>query len=307
VLFEEEVKAVIELASFSRFSETHQAFLDQLTESIGIVLNTIAATCARRLLKQSQLLTTEAAEPAGRAQEDQRAPGSSSRDAAPLRGALRTQQDKLRRPTRSSRRRRSLLEVQKREVETKNREVSVAKTALEEKAEQLQLTSRYKSQFLANMSHELRTPLNSLLILSKLLSDNPDGNLSDKQREFAKTIHAAGADLLSLINDILDLSKIESGTVTIEAGDVGFQELAEHAERTFRHEAEARRLNFKVTIDPRLPCGHAHRCQEAAAGAAQPPVERLQVHRNRQRCADDRPRRWLAFARRESVGVVLCL
>jgi CheY-like chemotaxis protein len=146
-----------------------------------------------------------------------------------------------------------LLEIQKREVEGKNREVSVAKTALEEKAEQLQLTSRYKSQFLANMSHELRTPLNSLLILSKLLSENPDGNLTDKQREFAKTINAAGNDLLALINDILDLSKIESGTVSLEAGDVGFRDLADNLERTFRQIADERGLSFTLRLDPRLP------------------------------------------------------
>jgi CheY-like chemotaxis protein/nitrogen-specific signal transduction histidine kinase len=138
-------------------------------------------------------------------------------------------------------------------VEGKNREVSVAKSALEEKAEQLSLTSRYKSQFLANMSHELRTPLNSLLILSKLLIENPEGNLSDKQREFSRTIHAAGTDLLSLINDILDLSKIESGTVSLEIGDVGFDDLVDHMERTFRQVADERKLGFDIEVDGQLP------------------------------------------------------
>ncbi|MDQ3557652.1 MAG: response regulator, partial [Pseudomonadota bacterium] len=254
VLFEEEVKAVIELASFSRFSETHQAFLDQLTESIGIVLNTIAANMRTEgLLKQSQLLTGELQSQ----QEELKTTNERlEQQAATLRRSeelLRMQQDTLQTTNEELEDKARLLEVQKREVETKNREVSIAKTALEEKAEQLQLTSRYKSQFLANMSHELRTPLNSLLILSKLLSDNPDRNLTDKQREFARTIHAAGADLLGLINDILDLSKIESGTVSIEVGDVGFRDLAEHAERTFRHEAEERKLTFKVELDSRLP------------------------------------------------------
>jgi CheY-like chemotaxis protein/nitrogen-specific signal transduction histidine kinase len=126
----------------------------------------------------------------------------------------------------------------------------VAKTALEEKAEQLSLTSRYKSQFLANMSHELRTPLNSLLILSKLLSENAEGNLTDKQKEFARTINAAGSDLLALINDILDLSKIESGTVSLEVSKIGLQDLVSNMDRTFRQVAEERNLDFVVEVDP---------------------------------------------------------
>ncbi len=254
VLFEQEVKAVIELASFSRFSETHQSFLDQLTESIGIVLNTIAANMRTEgLLKQSQLLTTELQ---SQQEELKKTNDRLEQQAASLRHSeelLRNQQETLQQTNEELEEKARLLEVQKREVETKNREVSVAKTALEEKAEQLQLTSRYKSQFLANMSHELRTPLNSLLILSKLLTDNPDGNLSDKQREFAKTIHAAGSDLLSLINDILDLSKIESGTVTLEVGDVSFKSLADNMDRTFRQVAEERGLSFIVEVDPKLP------------------------------------------------------
>ncbi|HEX8165786.1 MAG TPA: response regulator, partial [Beijerinckiaceae bacterium] len=254
VLFEQEVKAVIELASFSRFSETHQAFLDQLTESIGIVLNTIAANMRTEgLLKQSQLLTGELQ---SQQEELKKTNERLEQQAASLRQSeelLRQQQDKLQTTNEELEEKARLLEVQKREVETKNREVSLAKTALEEKAEQLSLTSRYKSQFLANMSHELRTPLNSLLILSKLLTENPEGNLSDKQREFAKTIHAAGSDLLALINDILDLSKIESGTVSLEVTEVGFRDLTEHMERTFRQVAEERRLNFLVEVDGALP------------------------------------------------------
>ncbi|MBM6580403.1 response regulator, partial [Microvirga sp. BT689] len=254
VLFEQDVKAVIELASFNRFSETHQSFLDQLTESIGIVLNTIAANMRTEgLLKQSQLLTTELQ---SQQEELRNTNDRLEQQAATLRQSeelLRQQQEALQKTNEELEDKARLLELQKREVETKNQEVSIAKTALEEKAEQLSLTSRYKSQFLANMSHELRTPLNSLLILSKLLTENSEGNLTDKQKEFAKTIHAAGSDLLSLINDILDLSKIESGTVSLEVSSVSFRDLVENMERTFRQVAEERKLDFHVEVDPKLP------------------------------------------------------
>ena len=254
VLFEQEVRAVIELASFNRFSETHQSFLDQLTESIGIVLNTIAANMRTEgLLKQSQLLTGELQ---SRQEELKKTNDRLELQAASLQQSedlLKSQRERLQQTNEELEEKARLLEIQKREVEGKNREVSVAKTALEEKAEQLSLTSRYKSQFLANMSHELRTPLNSLLILSKLLSENRDGNLTDKQREFAKTINAAGTDLLSLINDILDLSKIESGTVSLEVGDVALQDLVENLERTFRQLAEDRHLAFVIDVEPGLP------------------------------------------------------
>jgi CheY-like chemotaxis protein len=178
-LFEGQVMAVIELASFHSFSETHQAFLEQLMESLGIVINVI--------------------------QQNMR-------------------------------------------IEIKNREIVDARTAIEEKAEQLALSSKYKSEFLANMSHELRTPLNSLLILAKLLGENPDGNLSDKQIEFARTIHAAGADLLGLINDILDLSKVEAGKMDVQISDVSLAEVRDYVDRTFRPVAEQGGLDFTVEI-----------------------------------------------------------
>jgi signal transduction histidine kinase/DNA-binding response OmpR family regulator len=232
-LFEDDVKAVIELASFNEFSETHQSFLDQLMESIGIVLNTIAATMRTEgLLEQSQLLTQEL-----QARQTE----------------LTTKQEELHATNEELQEKAQLLENEKRQVEAKNLEIEMARRAVEEKAEQLALTSKYKSEFLANMSHELRTPLNSLLILSKLLSDNPQGNLNDKQVEFARTIHGAGSDLLSLINDILDLSKIESGTVTIEVGEMPMASLKQHMERTFRQLAADKGLDFNVNFDPRLP------------------------------------------------------
>jgi signal transduction histidine kinase/CheY-like chemotaxis protein/HAMP domain-containing protein len=226
VLFEGHVKAVLELASFDRFSPTHQAFLDQLTESIGIVLNTIEANMrTENLLKQSQSLA----------------------------GELQSQQEELQQTNAELGEKARLLAEQNAEVERKNREVEQARQALEEKARQLALTSKYKSEFLANMSHELRTPLNSLLILSDQLSKNTDSNLTSRQVEFAKTIHSSGNDLLALINDILDLSKIESGTVILDVGDISFKDLSEYVERTFRHVADAKKLHFDLEFAPTLP------------------------------------------------------
>jgi signal transduction histidine kinase/CheY-like chemotaxis protein/HAMP domain-containing protein len=226
VLFEGQVKAVIELASFERFSHTHQAFLDQLTESIGIVLNTIEANMRTEdLLKQSQSLARE----------------------------LQSQQEELQQTNAELGEKARLLADQNVEVERKNREVEQARVALEEKAAQLALTSKYKSEFLANMSHELRTPLNSLLILSDQLSKNGGGNLTLRQVEFAQTIHSSGNDLLALINDILDLSKIESGTVVVDVGEVWFKDLQDYVDRTFRHVAESKRLEFQLAFAPDLP------------------------------------------------------
>ena len=226
IVFEGQVKAVLELASLERFNPTHQAFLDQLTESIGIVLNTIEANMRTEdLLKQSQSLAKE----------------------------LQSRQQELQQTNQELQEKAQLLAHQNVEVERKNQEVEQARQALEEKAKQLSLTSKYKSEFLANMSHELRTPLNSLLILSDQLSKNPDGNLSTKQTEFAKTIHSSGNDLLMLINDILDLSKIESGTVVVDIGELRFSDLHDYVERTFRHVAEAKGVDFTIELDPALP------------------------------------------------------
>ena len=205
VLFENNIKAVIELASFENFSDTHIDFLDQLTESIGIVLNNIETnTRTEELLSQSQSLA----------------------------GELSAQQEELRRA---------------------NDELHDKGRSLEEKAEQLTLTSKYKSEFLANMSHELRTPLNSLLILAQQLFENPEGNLTEKQRMFAKTIHSCGDDLIQLINDILDLSKIESGVIAADVMPVSFKEIASFAESTFKPISEAKNLKFEIELQDGLP------------------------------------------------------
>ncbi|MGA0604780.1 HAMP domain-containing protein [Phenylobacterium sp. VNQ135] len=253
-LFEGEVKAVIELATFGEFNETQMAFLDQLMESIGIVLNTIAANMRTEgLLKQSQLLTSELQ---AQQEELKKTNDRLEQQAASLRQSeelLRTKQEELQQTNAELQEKAHLLSIQNQQVEAKNREVEQAKLALEEKAEQLALTSKYKSEFLANMSHELRTPLNSLLILSKLLADNAQGNLSDKQVEFSKNIHDAGTDLLGLINDILDLSKIESGTVTLDIGEMSFASLKDHVDRTFSQIAADKKLEFQVEVDQGLP------------------------------------------------------
>jgi signal transduction histidine kinase len=254
VLFEGQVKAVIELASFSRFSEIHQTFLDQLTESIGVVLHTIAANMQTEyLLHQSQSLTAEL-----QAQQEELKKTNDRLEQQALNlqkseALLKSKQEELRAANEQLQEKARQLSEQMHQVEFKNREIEQARAALEEKAEQLSLSSRYKSEFLANMSHELRTPLNSLLILARLLADNVGGNLTPKQVEFARTIHSSGAELLALINDILDLAKIESGTVTLNIADERFADLGDYVERTFRQIATDKDLQFGVQIDASLP------------------------------------------------------
>jgi signal transduction histidine kinase/HAMP domain-containing protein/DNA-binding response OmpR family regulator len=226
LIFEGQVKGVLELASFEGFNPTHQALLEQLTESIGIVLNTIEANMRTEdLLKQSQSLAQQ----------------------------LQSRQEQLQLTNEELQTKARLLAEQNEEVERKNSEVEQARQELEDKAKQLALTSKYKSEFLANMSHELRTPLNSLLILSDQLTKNQEGNLTSRQTEFAKTIHSSGNDLLMLINDILDLSKIESGTVVVDASDLPLDDLHGYVERTFRHVAESKSVDFLIHFDEHLP------------------------------------------------------
>jgi signal transduction histidine kinase/HAMP domain-containing protein/ActR/RegA family two-component response regulator len=237
ILFEGQVKAVIELASFHAFSPIHQLFLNQLMESIGVVLNVIIANMrTEELLQQSQ----------GLAQELQ----SQSRE-------LTAQQEELKRSNLALGKQALELEekarqlaLQNAKVEEQNREVEQARIAVEEKAAQLALISRYKSEFLANMSHELRTPLNSLLILARLLADNPQQNLNEKQVEYARTIYASGVDLLALINEILDLSKVESGKMRIEPRKLSLAEVGDYVQRNFQPVADQKGLALEIEISP---------------------------------------------------------
>ena len=229
VLFEDQVLGVIELASISPFSDVLLIgdFLDQITETIGVVINTIRANMrTEELLEQSQSLTQE----------------------------LQKQSEELRNTNDELQEKARLLSEQNRDIEIKNEEIELARRGLEDKAAQLALSSRYKSEFLANMSHELRTPLNSMLILSRLLAENEDGLLTERQVEFAQTIHSAGNDLLSLINDILDLSKVEAGRMEVDMAPVALADIYEDAERAFRQVAEQNGLEFVVEIDPTMLC-----------------------------------------------------
>ncbi|HLK57257.1 MAG TPA: response regulator, partial [Chthonomonadaceae bacterium] len=254
VLFEGEVLAVIELASFNRFSEIHLTFLEQLTESIGIVLNTLAANMrTEELLKQSQSLTQELQNQQQELQETNRRLEQQAASLQASEELLKQQQEELQQTNEELEEKALLLSEQNREVERKNRQIELARQELEEKAEQLSLTSKYKNEFLANMSHELRTPLNSMLILSRLLSENGENNLTVKQVEYASTIHSSGNDLLSLINEILDLAKIESGTMEVHVSEVPFDTLQDYVERNFREVATDKGLEFTTILEDNLP------------------------------------------------------
>src|SRR6478736_4680437 len=257
ILFEGEVKAVIELASFLPFSQIHQTFLDQLSESIGVVLNMIGANMrTEELLEQSQKLTQELQSQSKELQLQQeelkRSNTELEQQAKTLRQSeelLKEQQEELQQVNEELEEKASLLAEQNQKVEQKNREVEGARLALEEKAEQLALSSKYKSEFLANMSHELRTPL----ILAQLLSDNKDANLTPKQVEFARTIHSSGTDLLNLINEILDLSKVEAGKMEVTPTDVSMKDVESFTKRTFEQVAQQKGLQYTVDVKSEVP------------------------------------------------------
>ncbi|HET9675450.1 MAG TPA: response regulator, partial [Gaiellaceae bacterium] len=256
VLFEDQVMAVLELAAFHAFSPVQLTFLEQLAETIGVVLNTIQANMrTEELLEQSQSLAQELQSQSEELQTQQEELQQRNEEleetAATLRASeelLQQQQEELQQTNEELEEKARQLEEQNARIEIKNQEIELARSALEEKAEQLALSSKYKSEFLANMSHELRTPLNSLLILAKLLTDNTEGNLSEKQIEFSQTIHSAGSDLLVLINDILDLSKVEAGKMELATRDIGLGDFRERLERAFEPLAVQKRLEFEVAV-----------------------------------------------------------
>ncbi|MEU1577275.1 HAMP domain-containing protein [Streptomyces collinus] len=233
VLFEGSVLGVIELASFTPFTQIQKDFLNQIAEMIATSVNTISVnTKTELLLAQSQELTEQLRERSAELEQRQKALQASNAEL----------EEKA-----------ELLAQQNRDIEVKNTEIEEARQVLEERAEQLAVSMRYKSEFLANMSHELRTPLNSLLILAKLLADNAEGNLSPKQVEFAETIHGAGSDLLQLINDILDLSKVEAGKMDVSPTRIALVQLVDYVEATFRPLTAEKGLDLSVRVSPELP------------------------------------------------------
>ena len=226
IQFDGQQLGVIEFASFRKFSQLHINFLERLVANIGTALNNIVANLqTAELLTESRRLTTELTQQSNE---------------------LQSANDELEKQARE-------LSDRNREIEIKNRDVETARIGLEEKAEQLAQASRYKSEFLANMSHELRTPLNSLLLLARLLAENTEQNLTAKQIDFATTIHSAGTDLLALIDDILDLAKIEAGRMDVDPHEVSFEEVCSHAEQTFRPQAAEKHLEFTVDIGDDVP------------------------------------------------------
>ncbi|MFI0230894.1 HAMP domain-containing protein [Streptomyces sp. NPDC017086] len=233
IVFEEQVLGVIELASVTLFTPVQRDFLQQLVDTIGVNVNTIVANARTdELLEESQRLTSEL----------------QSRSAE-----LQARQEELQSSNAELEEKASLLADQNRDIEAKNLQIEQARQELEARAQQLSLASKYKSEFLANMSHELRTPLNSLLILAQLLAQNPSRNLTPKQVEYAGIIHSAGSDLLQLINDILDLSKVEAGKMDVTPERVPLRQLIEYVEATFRPMTSQKSLDFTVTTAPGAP------------------------------------------------------
>jgi len=242
VLFEEEVMAVIELASFQNLSDINLLFLEQLTENIGVVLTTIQANSrTESALSESQGLTGELQTQQEELRSANERLETQTRELQTTEEQLRSQQEELQQSNEE-------LEDKAAQLSDQNKAVEIARLSVEEKANQLAITSKYKSEFLSNMSHELRTPLNSLLVLSKLLSDNPDSNLSAKQVDFATTIYDSGNDLLTLLNDILDLSKVEAGKIEVSFTELDVQSIKAHVERSFAQVAQQKKLELKFKL-----------------------------------------------------------
>lgn len=254
ILFEMQVSAVIELASFGPFSHLHLTFLEQLSEILGVFLNNIASQLqTQQLLEESVALTEELQNQQEELQQSNQRLEEQAHELEESQFLVKQSNEELQQLNEELEEKAELLEVQNREVARKNQEVERARHSLEQKAEQLELSSKYKSEFLANMSHELRTPLNSLLILARLLADNSLNNLTDKQVEYSRTIYSAGTDLLELINDILDLAKIESGTMSLDIEQIALADLETSLEQTFRQVAHNKELSFTIERDEKLP------------------------------------------------------
>jgi CheY-like chemotaxis protein/CHASE3 domain sensor protein len=254
IIFEDQVNAVIELAAFAPFKDLHLTFLEQLSEILGVFLNNITSQLqTQQLLAESVALTEELQSQQEELQQSNQLLEEQAQKLQESQFIIKQSNEELQQLNEELEEKAELLEMQNQEVARKNREIEQSRKSLEEKADQLALSSKYKSEFLANMSHELRTPLNSLLILARLLSDNSLNNLTEKQVEYSRTIYSAGTDLLELINDILDLAKIESGTISLEIEQLAFADLQTSVEHTFRQLAENQKLSFAIELDDKLP------------------------------------------------------
>ncbi|MEA5450691.1 response regulator [Leptolyngbya sp. CCNP1308] len=261
IMFENAVKGVLELASFHRFADLQLAFLDEASAVAGVMINAIAAYMrTQTLLEQSQVLTEELRQQQEELLQSNQLLEERTQSLQESELEMQQQQEELQQSNEELQQlneeleeKAELLETQKQQVERKNHEIELARQELEAQARQLAQSSRYKSEFLANMSHELRTPLNSLLILAKMLSNNGEGNLTEKQVDYSRTIYSAGADLLSLINDILDMAKIESGTMEVAIESLAFTAIQFELERTFQPTAASKGLQFEVVLDESLP------------------------------------------------------
>lgn len=261
ILFEQQIKGVMELSSFQRFGELQLTFLEEASDVAGVMMNAIAAYLkTQKLYEQSQILTEELRHQQEELLQSNQLLEERTQSLQESELVLQQQQEELQQSNEELQQlneeleeKAELLETQKQQVERKNQEIEEARQALENQAGQLAQSSKYKSEFLANMSHELRTPLNSLLILAKLLSDNSDRNLTDKQVEYSRTIYSAGVDLLALINDILDMAKIESGTMQVAVEPLALTAIRSELERTFEPLATSRGLQFDIRLDAPLP------------------------------------------------------
>ncbi|MBF0450397.1 MAG: response regulator [Candidatus Magnetomorum sp.] len=260
-LFENKIKGVIELGSFSQFSDTDMEFMQSVAEPIGIAIHS-----ARSSMKLKELLATtqRQSDTLQKQQEELRQSNEELEEQTKIlreseaklqsqQEEMEVQQEELRQTNETLEQQKSILEHQKESIEEKNSELERAQVIIKDKIKEVESASRYKSEFMANMSHELRTPLNSIILLSRLLADNKYGNLSDKQSKFADTVHACGNDLLTLINEILDLAKVESGKMELHPQDVHIKMIAKKMEQSFKLAATEKNVNFEISLAEDLP------------------------------------------------------